>query len=140
MSSSSLDIVKRYTPMSFSRLVTCANIYLQFATPDFGGVENSASEAVLLPSPLRSKPTVRASQSDSALRARSQADARNRRPSLKHARATSHHVRSRRDSTGTLTEIEERWEGDTSRSTAFYSARSSMLSSISSSLGPSQEA
>ena len=60
---------------------------------------------------------MRGTQSDPALRARAQADAR---AAHAHGRSTS------------LREIEERWEGDTSRSTAFYSARSSMLSSISS--------
>ena len=38
-----------------------------------------------------------------------------------------------------LNEIEERWEGDASRSTAFYSARSSMMLDISSVIRASQQ-
>lgn len=59
------------------------------------------------------------------------------RSHIKHTRATSDQAHSRCASIETLTEIEERWEGDTSRSTAFYSARSSMLSGVSTVFGDS---
>ncbi|GJE92173.1 hypothetical protein PsYK624_083260 [Phanerochaete sordida] len=97
---------------------------------EFSALGFSVDNKPFPPSPTRSKPRMRPSQSDSALRTRSKADAR---PGLGHGRSTSHHGgRARGGSAVTLSEIEERWEGDTSRSTAFYSARSSMLSTISS--------
>ncbi|KIP04212.1 hypothetical protein PHLGIDRAFT_20039 [Phlebiopsis gigantea 11061_1 CR5-6] len=68
--------------------------------------------------------SVRSARSDPGMRARPHA--------TKHARATSDQPCA---SDETLTEIEERWEGETSRSTAFYSARSSILSGVSTVFG-----
>ncbi|EKM54521.1 uncharacterized protein PHACADRAFT_258428 [Phanerochaete carnosa HHB-10118-sp] len=79
---------------------------------------------------LNAPPRVRSSHSDSALCVRFDADAH-----LQHMRTTSHDVYSRGGPAVALGEIKERWEGDTVRSTAFYSARSSMLSNISSVMG-----
>lgn len=94
-------------------LLTSRN--LQFFTPG-SAFSETFDHPALSPSPK----AIRASRSDSALP----------RPQA-HISSTASdygHKHARQDSAGTIREIEERWEGGTSYSTAFYSARSSMLS------------